>query len=611
MSNHHRTRVLGAIAVTAGIAALGVAVTSASAGATTTLQPPTAFEIDGNRTVEGAGDWDGPYATGVTPTGAPTTGIYYLNRDEDPCASPTDDVGVGGEKAANGPEWPTAVGQPNAKTDLAAVSLAAEKVAVPGVQVEDILYASFERCGGASGSMSTLISIDDGDGITPAAGDDGDFLFRFDFDPNTGRTTVTMFVRTAGKWDETPIPAGSVEAAASSAPGDFGEVAINLTRLGILDEATCTPVTVTGQASTITGGDLQSQPKDLVQLTPLTISNCGALQVSKETAPITTDERFEYVVGQTDLKPVHDATLDVTGVTGTSEPDTDASEIDATIAGGETHLWTNVISQPDYRIAERALPDGWTLESITCTYSDIFQPLPNSSTVVIYEGGAPTGNEFVVPPSSFANQAVPPTSCVIVNQTTAIAIAKTGAGDPAERFTFDVTGHDPVTLAIGETADPIRVAAGTPVTITESAANGDWDLTGITCTTDDGTVVASAVDPVDGSIEVVPVLGSLVTCTFENVQSGRIELVKGGAPLGVGPFSFAVGWDDVPVELSIGDPLVVSPPLAPGAYTITELASTIDPGFATGVTCQFSLAGSGTSMSSYRSRCRAGGIQLR
>src|SRR5688572_3911530 len=323
--------------------------------ATTTLVPQTTFVIDGNSA--GPDDFEAPYGPGLTPGGLPTTGLYYDTRTVDfngnPCGADGDDQGLGGSKAEDGPVWPedpAPTSPPNGKSDLEDVWLAAEKVDVNGT-INDILYVGYLSCDGGQGSFSTLLFVDDGDGLLPSQGDNGDYMFRFDFNPNNGTATFTMYRRIAGSWQTQAIPAGAIEGKSGGA-GDFGEVALNLTALNILPSGECRTIDVGGQTATITGGSLQSQPKDLVEVEPLTISTCGALNVVKAANPatLTSPDLFHYIVDRTPAGPVHDTTLDVTGVTGTTEPDGNVNEVDATIIVGETDAWKRLISQPNYKI---------------------------------------------------------------------------------------------------------------------------------------------------------------------------------------------------------------------------------------------------------------------
>lgn len=91
-----------------------------------------------------------------------------------------------------------------------------------------------------------------------------------------------------------------------------------------------------------------------MQVQPLEISNCGALNISKVASNpgVTSTALFHYSVDQAppaaigDDDIVHDSTLAVNlnGSGSTTEPDTNYKELDANITIGGTHNWTNVIS---------------------------------------------------------------------------------------------------------------------------------------------------------------------------------------------------------------------------------------------------------------------------
>ncbi|HEX6657879.1 MAG TPA: hypothetical protein VF065_07345, partial [Ilumatobacter sp.] len=575
--------------------------------ATTTLVPETKFVIDGNSA--GPDDFEAPYGPGLTPGGLPTTGLYYDTRTVDfngnPCNADGDDQGLGGSKAEDGPVWPedpAPTSPPNGKSDLEDVWLAAEKVDVNGT-INDVLYVGYLSCDGGQGSFSTLLFVDDGDGVLPSQGDNGDYMFRFDFNPNNGTATFTMYRRIAGAWQTQAIPAGAIEGKSGGA-GDFGEVALNLTALNILPSGECRTIDVGGQTATITGGSLQSQPKDLVEVEPLTISTCGALDVVKAANPatLTSPDLFHYVVDRTPAGPVHDSTLDVTGVTGTTEPDANLNEVDATIIVGETDAWKRLISQPNYKIVEDTIPAGWALSTIVCSYTDIFSPTLETKNVTIYQNGAYVpGAKFLVPPTAFDNGTLPPASCTMTNATSGIVIAKNGAGS-ATTFDFTVTGKPNQTVALGGSSNVIPFTPGSSVTITELAKAGTpaWSLTAVDCD-DPGNAVRSG-----DAITVQTVAGQVITCTFTNNQAGRIVVNKTGAPTG-GSFGFDHDVVDGNLDGNADNSIPIggsfdTGDIAPGTYHVNELLAAVngvaDPDFVGSASCSITTSGSGTSTSS-------------
>ena len=569
--------VLGTPVAVGAIQALPVAATGAA------FVPTTAFAIDGNPA--GPNDFDAGYGPGVTPDGLATTGLYYNHRSVDQggvsgCSLAADDTASGGTKISDGPVWPTGGPNPNGKTDINWVDIAAEKVDVNG-QINDVLYVGYEKCGG-NGTWQAMLYLDDGDGLPPTGGDlNGDYLFVFDFNPSSGAVSIVMHRLIGGVWTPQVMQASAIDGRAAL---DYGEVALNLTPLGIVSESTCRGVNVSGQAAAITGGDLSSAVKDLVQVQPLLISNCGALAVNKVSSPagVSSAASFHYVVDQSpqisaaDLDVVHDGSLAVNlGGSGTStEPDANFAEFDANILIGGVHNWSNVISQSDYRIVEDAIPSGWTLNRIVCSYTDIFVSPPAVTSVVIYQNGAYTGNDFLIPPASLGNVAIAPASCVITNATSGVKIVKAGTGAPT---TFDFTANGtPVSVALGGSSSVIAFTPGTDVTIVElaEAATPGWNLTGLDC--DD----PANATPSGGSITVKTVAASVITCTFTNTQNGRISIDKAGLPGdSAQAFGFSIaGPTTTPnlTGLTIPGAAVSTGDLAPGTYTITELAPPVD-----------------------------------
>jgi hypothetical protein len=168
--------VLGVPVAVGAIQALPVAATGA------TFVPRTAFVIDGNPA--GPNDFDAGYGPGVTPDGLATTGLYYNHRSVDQggvsgCSLAADDTALGGTKISDGPVWPSGGPNPNGKTDINWVDIAAEKVDVNG-QINDVLYVGYEKCGG-NGTWQAMLYLDDGDGLPPTGGDlNGDYLFVFE-----------------------------------------------------------------------------------------------------------------------------------------------------------------------------------------------------------------------------------------------------------------------------------------------------------------------------------------------------------------------------------------------------------------------------------------------
>ena len=645
-----------ALAIAAGLAIVPGQHSSTAEATNPGFVPTTGFEVDGNLPYDSVetGDWLAPYGAGTTPDGYPTTGVYYVNENDDPCFSTSDDQGgntsVTG-KVEDGPAWPadpSPSSAPAGKTDLDSIWFGAEKVNVnpadPEGQINDILYVAYETClKGSSGSFATLLYLDDGDGLLPSDGDLGDFLFRFDFNPNQGTVASQFFRRTSTtSWGSAvPFPATAIDTAIGGG-GDLGEVALNLTALGIIGEDECKTIEVTGQGATIAGGSFSSAVKDLVEVEPFQISNCGALTVDKVSDPagISSTALFTYDVEQIDDRPVHAipgspvGDLDTTGVNSTGEPDGDVTEIDATIQVGQQDLWVNLISEPDYTIVERMpLEPGWELQRIECVTVDLFAAgFPATEPIVIYDG-APTGNTFLIPPDVIETTAgvvdLPPASCTITNATSGVIVSKTGSGDGTTSFSFDVFDNDAgatlasPSLTLEASSDVIAATPGSSVTITETGplSTPAWSLTSVVCSYDpidddpdvgEIEVWNSATDGLTPTFDTIA--GEVVTCTFTNDQQARILVEKVGRPdpdLAGVAFGFETDIDGetaAPADftLQIGDTVANgtnydSLDIPPGAYTVTELIgdAVAEPAFELfGVTCVDDTAGSNGSTSS-------------
>ena len=146
-------------------------------------------------------------------------------------------------------------------------------------------------------------------------------------------------------------------------PSTFGEFAIDLTAAGVLPADRCATFT-TGSTVTYTGNSTQASLKDILNFSnPIVLTNCGAVSVAKVTQPsgFGAGQNFGYKLDQTDAQPVHDATLAVSG----GGADTDASNLSITssIQTTQTHVWSNVLAQPDYRLQEVTVPANWQVEA--------------------------------------------------------------------------------------------------------------------------------------------------------------------------------------------------------------------------------------------------------
>ncbi len=590
--------------------AVGLVVTPSQVGnvaQAASVVPETAFEIDGNPNGPGP-DFLAPYGPGATPTGFPTTGLYYLDRSFDEGRTSGCDITndpstpKGGTKIGDGPAYPTPGTDPNGKTDLDYIDIAAEKVNKDG-QIFDILYVGYQKCGG-SGTWQTSLFLDDGDSVLPSQGDlNGDYLFLFDFQPSSGDVDFREYRRINGVWTVQPLQTTFIDGDASQ---NYGEVALNLTGLVFTDDngnLSCNSFVVSGPAASITGGSfgLSSQPKDLLEFDPLVIDNCGAVDITKLAADgsATASDPFHYVLEQADDLVVHDGLGTLTSTpAGLGEPDADRTEIDADIDLGATHNWSNVLAQPDYDLDEVSLPAGWQLQTITCMYDDIFPVLdaggnvvtpPGNRTAVLYANGADTGELFMIPPATLGNTELDPASCTIVNDALGITLVKDGSGPAGTVFTFDISGGAasdvPVTIN-GDSVFQTVPASGT-YTISEDDINAldlgdsqpDWTLANIVCTDTDVTSGAPIYDLAAGTATVtVDGADDDIVCTFTNNQAARIIVEKVTDPDTADTFDFdVVGPQSVDLDGIANGGSLGTGDVQPGSYTITEVMPTSDP----------------------------------
>ncbi|MDN4477406.1 hypothetical protein QQX10_08690 [Demequina sp. SYSU T00039] len=483
-----------------GVAAPAVATSAA-------FTPQTAFVIDAD--TAGPNDFDALYGAGTTPGGLPTTGVYAMSEDPDLCADVNDDAGDSGVKLEHGPIWGSTFSQVTpSKSDLAYVAIAAEKVDVGG-DVNDIVYAIYKRCNADPGSMIGALYFDDGDGLPPTSDPDGDYLMLFEFNPSKA-SNADLYQRVGGTWVLRSILAGAVEVTATQTAG---EVAMNLSLLRILPSDQCRTVSVGGQAATASGYDPNSALKDLAYVPPIDISNCGTVEIDKTATTDAPGQQFDYRIERTGGGTVRDGEAVIVG----------------DLAVGEQDSWNRVINGTDYTAWELtdSLPPGWSLDTVMCTYQDIFAAGRPWVDVTLYEDGAPTGNVFDVPSSLLGGTS----SCTIHNVFTGIVVKKAGDGDTGTDFDFSY-GQTDFGLKLGE-SQTFAATAGEPVVISEGtlpASALPWGLDSIYCEADGQEV--GTVDLANQKVTVTAQNGDLITCTFTNEQQGKLIVQKasdGGA----------------------------------------------------------------------------------
>lgn len=521
----------------AGAAALALIATTAapipvSYAAPNDLSPVTSFQLDGD--IVGPNDWGDPlgsafYGAGTTPGGNRTAGIVSSTTATDSCTN--DGTGYPGSQKINTNPWSPGAASPNKKDDLCKGMAAIEVVEVAG-QYEYIYYLLWTRRPDSTGDMSGYLPLE---GPQPGRADDK--IVEFNYAPSSDSMAVNVLSwnTTSNTWvsagtltdDQFGFAVGRNTSAATGGvatanPATLIEFAVNLTSTGILGEDSCQTFSSASGISR-TGNGTSAELQDFLPYDQaLTIRSCGNLTISKQTIPANAlGGPFAYSITQATLpagSTIHDSGLrgdaDETG-----EPDTDYTEISGslTVDTDTTDTWQGLLGAPDYQITETDLPDGWAIEDIRCTYKDIFTG--QTVTESIYPSGS-----FQIPSATLAPEGA---SCVIINTTSTITIAKDGAGNGDDQFDFAMTGKPDQSLTLGDKTAPITYTPGSNVTITETLPNvsPSWVGYGATCVNDTtGQVVATS----DGNdpLNVTTVGGHNITCTFVNQQQARIQVSK-------------------------------------------------------------------------------------
>lgn len=418
------------------LAALALAVatvagvfTAGSAGAAVLGDLETSFEIDGDSNAENGVDWtdvlDGSPRTGayVTASGHSSTGIldasvsFDAGADSADCSGGVDDTVFAGGAKIDDPEWAvSAAPEPNAKSDACSAASAYEIVMVDGA-AHVILYQYWTRLQGL-GDMTTYQILQGPDTATRS----DDYLIEFDYDSSGPSTGVRVLAWDGSAW--TPITAAfDYEAAVGTNPdtpstgnaATFGELAIDLTSAGLIDDDACTAYTADGFI-TRTGNSTQASTEDVLLIDdPLQITTCGTLTVEKRGLPETVsgDAEFDYAVTRSGQGDVHGSLL-----AGTV-PDAVAGDggLGAGIGLGDRHEWTGVNAAADLTLDEtigEGLP--WQHVSTVCRVTD-----------------PATGILHVFTDEAFAVYAGATTACIITNTRTdaSVTVAKSVTGAPA------------------------------------------------------------------------------------------------------------------------------------------------------------------------------------
>jgi uncharacterized repeat protein (TIGR01451 family)/LPXTG-motif cell wall-anchored protein/fimbrial isopeptide formation D2 family protein len=532
----------------------------------------TSFAIDGDKLAPD--DWEAFYGPGLTPGGLPTTGIIDSYANSEACrgdGTTTEDPTISGtnSQTINSNPWQMSPGPyPNEKSDLCSAGAAYEIVDVNGQQ-HVILYQYWTRAPEGTGDLSINYSFEGG-----APGRDGDRLVQFNVNPN-GTTNAIGMIWDGVSWVQTPNI--TFEAAVGTNPDfpgsqddTFGEMAIDLTASGLLPETGCLTFTtgdiVTQTGNATTGGQLQDF---MSGGDSLTIGSCGPLTVQKEvTGPVPEGTLFDYLIDREDGLATHGATRPARDTDGST------STVTAQIEAGGSHTYTDLIAQPDYRVAElvASLPTGVTGLSVVCTYQNPFLVGSPQQTTTVWENGAYTGNTFVL---SAATLGLMTPVCVITNQVTSLTLDKIVVNDDGGTatgadFPLTATGSGGVVLTGADTDSDGGSALTALVgpggyTLSEQSLDGytagAWSCTGGSLQGDVVTIAA----------------GEAVTCAITNDdQPAHLTLVKdvvnddGGTAIDTDFTLTASG--PTPISGAEGDAAVTDAEVSAGTYTIAEEA---------------------------------------
>ncbi|MFD7307500.1 hypothetical protein [Promicromonospora sp. NPDC059942] len=508
----------------------------------------------------------GPYVTeqGNSSTGVVQGGFAWDNGTvAASCNANPDATGAPPSQNPGTNPWVPGPSNPNAKGDLCSTGYGVEIVTDAAGSRHAILYGYWTRYVG-NGEVSIFQSLEG-----PEPGRCDDVLLEFDYAASGTTAVVERWTPAAGDGCADPLGAGTWIRQPGTADFDwsvgvrtegppltnqpqetFGEFAIDLSSAGLFSPEACSTFQVSAMF-TRTGNSPNANIQDFADHAPdrTSISNCGALTVTKETVPdIAADgDQFGFTVAS-DTGPVLPG------------PPTVETLVD-TVASGETKTYPDVLAGSSFSMTEPDIPPPWALQSLVCT-------------AIPVDGGPP--EQFVLDDPSDRFPVTPgnTTDCVITNASAVVTVTKQTEPDGApDTFGFEVTGQDPVTLGDGESMS-FPVPTGAPVTISEAAADG-WLPPEIECT--------SPATVEERAATVVPVAGEEITCTFTNTQLGTVIVSKEAHGVDGRTFDFASdipGGESFSIDVEQGDGTLyeeVITDVPAGTYTLEELTDDGDP----------------------------------
>ncbi len=576
----------------------GLLVPWASASAAVTIGPvgtAAGFEDNDGNLAADTGinfDWNSfaPVAwTGTAPyqTATKTTGGWTFLGLTDAAATSSDTGFAGGTKQDL--NCPTVIGSraPN-KDDLQSAYIASS-VGTSGATAGHIfLTLAWERIPQNTTSPSAHVAFEFNQGTNgacPGSGGlvkrvAGDMLIVYDF---TGGNTSTPTLQLS-RWvtsgacqvgsDSPPcwgtqvtLPAGTAEGAVNTGlspypgnvtdaigpsgstvlgPSRFGEAGIDLTAAGVFSPNVCTAFGKAWAVSRTSGNSSTAAMEDLVGPGNLNLSNCGQVTIIKHTDPAGIDQNFSF-------------TSNLAGANMTCTPaGSDPTSFTLNDAAANTEDCSNVPTG-SYTVTEGAEPNGFALESLTCTAGgsqDGTNPFQANITV--------TGNSHV--------------TCTYVNkqQLGAIEVVKESSkasATPLAGATFavkDSGGNTVATLTSGSdgTACTSGLAFGN-YTVTETAAPNGYQI-------DDGSAVPVTIDTngdcssgaVVQTFTDTPLTDLLISAASEAVGGTQSKITC------VDSSSSNIGNSPQPAS-GFADPVsVTANGLPPGTYTCTVV---VDP----------------------------------
>jgi hypothetical protein len=516
-------------------------VTPAATVAHAAFDGRTAFQIDGN--TAGPNDWDDPPVS------------LLANVDvADACGNGVlDPTTVSGKLEDFDLDSPDP--QPGgvvAAADLCEAWYAVDAAPGPDGDYELILYGAWRRDdtnSATSGEVTIFFPL-----IGPQPGKADDYLITFEYDDSAaGAARVGVQTWNGARW----VPDSSIEGTFEAAVDDpaaptFGEFALDLSATGIATAEDCGTVSLlyvfTRAGQLEANADLQ----DFVGPVNVQADPCGALRITKETDPAVPIPAETFEVGVARV-----------GGGAVLAPDTTSVSSGLTVPGDESVVIEGLVPGEDYTLGETSLPDGWSLDSITCQAIDPATGLTGTYSVV------PGGEQVPVLPGTQPD-------CTVNNVGPAsLTILKVGVGDPAE-FEFSAPGLDPQAFTLGNTGIQVfSPLADGEYTVTEVPQDG-WDLDAVTCSGGDADTDVAA-----GTATVRPGPGDRIVCTFVNVQEApatTLTLVKQAVDPNGTSFPFSVTGPGAPAEVVLTPPdttVITVPDLTPeeggSQYSVTEL----------------------------------------